>query len=242
MVVLANAVYSFSKSNGMRKTLFFLLFCLFLLKLEAQKAVFSLHSGISNPLFTYSSSVLGESCFTQPGLFVSAEGAYFPDKRWGWNIGSGLQWHPVEVGVLGWEKVKADPFLQDLYIRSDPYRIIHLVTGPAFRMDLPWHLKLGLNVVGGVFFSQTPYQLYKPVYFMIGPDYYEVTPSKDLSFAWGGGAELQYAVTPYYDLSFVLNFMHSDAAFGFNTANGLRIDKRSISMLNAGVGVVFHLF
>ena len=33
--------------------------------------------------------------------------------------------------------------------------------------------------------SSTPYQLYKPTYQLLGDKFYEITPARDISFAYG---------------------------------------------------------
>jgi hypothetical protein len=226
----------------MKKSLILVLFTLIGVRIWAQQAKLEVRTGISLPLFAYSSYNLEEGCFTLPGLSVTAATDIHLWHRLGLKLEGGLQMHPVDVGVLGWEKVQADPFLTDMFIRSDPYRIIHLVAGPNYYFPVMEKLKLDVSAFGGVFFSRTPYQLYKPVYYMVGPDYYEITPSKDISFAWGAGFRLRYAITDSYELSAGADYMQSAAAFGFNTSNGLRIDNRTISYLNTTAGVVFYLF
>lgn len=226
----------------MKKNILLALFVLFGVNIRAQKACLEMKSGLSIPLFAYSSNNLADGCFTQPGLTVTADAGIKLWQQLGLKLEGGIQLHTVDVGNLGWEKVQADAFLSDMYIRSDPYRIIHLMAGPDFSMPVMKKLNLDLSATAGAFFSRSPYQLYKPVYFMIGPDYYEITQSKDISFAWGGGFRLRYGITDSYEVSVGADYLQSAAAFGFNTSNGLRIDKRTISFLNCSAGVVFHLF
>ena len=226
----------------MKKPILLALLMLFSIYILAQKACLEVKSGISIPLFAYSSKNLADGCFTQAGLTVTADADIKLWHQLGLKLESGLQLHTVDVGYLGWEKVQADPFLTDLYIRSDPYRIIHLMAGPSYSMPVLKKLNLDVSATAGVFFSRSPYQLHKPVYYMIGPDYYEITQSKDISFAWGGGFRLRYAITDSYEISVGSDYLQSAAAFGFITSNGLRIDKRTISFLNCTAGVVFHLF
>ena len=151
---------------------------------QSSKAYLELNTRLSLPVFTYSSNNLESGCFTQPGFTVSAETGIWLYKKWGFSILSGLQLHSVDVGLLGWEKIQADPFLKDLYIRSDPYRIIHIMAGPEYAFQIIDKLELDIQILAGVFFSRTPYQLYKPTYYMVGPEYYEITSSKDISFAY----------------------------------------------------------
>lgn len=226
------------------KKILFLIFCMITITAFAQssKAYLELNTGLSLPVFTYSSNNLESGCFTQPGFTVSAETGIWLYKKWGFSILSGLQLHSVDVGLLGWEKIQADPFLKDLYIRSDPYRIIHIMAGPEYAFQIIDKLELDIQILAGVFFSRTPYQLYKPTYYMVGPEYYEITSSKDISFAYGGGLRLNYAITPCYDLSLKSDLLTSNAAFDFSTSTGIRTEYRTISMVNISVGLVLHLF
>lgn len=226
----------------MKRVIILLMFTLTGQQIWAQQAGLEVKSGISLPLFAYSSNNLEDGCFTLPGLSVSAATDVRLWHQLGLKIEGGFQMHSVDVGVLGWEKIQADPFLTDLFIRSDPYRIIHLVAGPDYSFQIIEKLTLDVSATAGVFFSRTPYQLYKPVYYMLGPDYYEITQAKDISFAWGAGFSLRYALTESYDISLGADYLQSDAAFLFNTSNGLRTDRRTISYLNCTAGVVFHLF
>lgn len=225
------------------KILSFFLVCLISgLTARSQQAYFELKAGTSFPVFAYSSNNLKKGCFTQTGLGVSAEADLRLWQHWGLQLQSGLQLHSVDVGLLGWEKMKNDVFLQDLYIRSDPYRIIHLVGGPAYHQAFFKKFNLDISLLGGVFFSRSPYQLYKPVYFMSGPPFYEITPSRDIGFAWGGDCGLSYAITDCYDIGLSATFLQSDVDFRFRTANGIRVDERMISFLNVSLGLVLHLF
>jgi hypothetical protein len=235
--------FAISKEFLMKKTLFLILFLSSItLFAQTHHAYFELKSGMSLPVLDYSSNNLETGCFTEPGITFSLEAGMKIYKQWGVSIQSGFQLHSVDVGLLGWEKMQADPFLEDLYIRSDPYRIIHIVAGPDY--SFPFHNKfnLDLKLLGGVFFSRTPYQLYKPTYFMVGPPYYEITSSSDISFAYGGGARFRYAITSCYEVSMQGEFLSSQVAFPFQSASTSRIENKTISFVNISAGLVLYLF
>ncbi len=80
--------------------------------------------GGSIPLGEYASKSLENGCFTQLGFTVGAEGAWYFKQYIGIGGQFGFNLHPVDVSSLASEKVKEDPFLSDLIIRSDPYQII----------------------------------------------------------------------------------------------------------------------
>lgn len=202
----------------------------------------AIQSGISVPLFDYSARTLHEGSFATTGLTVSTEAKFLLDEHWSGTLLAGLQLNPVDVGRLGYEKVNADPFLEDLYIRSDPYKVIHLLAGPAFQFPLNHSFSLESQLNAGVFIAFTPYQLYKPEYFFTGPPFYEITSARDVSFAVGGAVRIIYQVTPCYQIAFTNQFLHSKASFKFNTSNSTRIDVRNISLYNASFSIILKLF
>lgn len=198
-------------------------------------------SGISVPLFDYSATNLQKGCFTLPGFNGSAEVKLEVDDNWSGALMAGIQLNPVDVGLLGYEKVNADPFLDDLYIRSDPYKVIHLMIGPAYQFTVCKSFSLEGQLSAGVFLASTPYQLYKPKYFFTGPPFYEITPAKDVSFAYGGSVRLLYQVTPWYQIALTNQFMQSRASFDFNTSVNTRTDVRNISLWNASFSIIMKL-
>jgi hypothetical protein len=214
-------------------------FCSFVA--HAQKGVLELKAGTSIPMFAYASKQLNWGCFTEPGLTVSAEANALIWKQFGVNLLAGMQLHSVDVAVLGWETVQADPFLDSIYTRSDPYRIFHLAIGPDYSVLVGDRLTFGLKAFAGVFFSQSPYQLYKPVYNEPGPSFYEVTPSKDISYGWGTGLDVKYKLSNCYEIVLGGDYMQSAASFTFKTKTGYRTDDRWICFINVSAGLVLHL-
>lgn len=199
-------------------------------------------SGISIPLFDYSATNLQKGCFTLPGFTGSTEVKLLVDDNWSGALMAGFQLNPVDVGLLGYEKVNADPFLEDLYIRSDPYKVIHLMIGPGYRAPIFKSFSLEGQLIAGVFLTSTPYQLYKPEYFFTGPPFYEITPARDISFAYGGSARLLYQVTPWYQIAITNQLMQSKASFTFNKSTTSRTDVRNISLWNASFSIILKLF
>lgn len=202
----------------------------------------AIQTGISIPLFDYAATTLPEGSFATTGFTVSTEAKFMLDEHWSGALLAGLQLNPVDVGRLGYEKVNADPFLEDLYIRSDPYKVVHLMVGPAYQFPLnnSFSFESQLNV--GVFVAFTPYQLYKPEYFFTGPPFYEITSARDVSFAMGGAVRLIYQVTPCYQIALTNQFLHSKSSFKFNTSNSTRTDIRNISLYNASFSIILKLF
>ncbi len=200
-----------------------------------------LRSGASIPLFEYASADLNKGCFTTTGLSTTLALSSNLYKRWGVTVQGGLQLHPVDVGWLGYEKVRTDPFLLDVTIRSEPYRILHFVGGPVYSFEPYPKLHLGASLLGGALYASTPYQLHKPKYFMTGPDFYEITTSSDYSFAYGAGLSLAYAITDCYHLAIESDLLRSKAGFQFVSGAGLRTDWRQITMLNISLSLVLKV-
>lgn len=201
----------------------------------------SLQSGIAIPVFDFSSTNLEKGSFALPGFTGSAEINWIHNNLWGVSISSGIQLNPIAVGILGYEKVKADPFLEDLYIRSDPFKVVHIMAGPSYTSRISKSFSLMAQLKGGVFLSYTPYQLYKPDYFQTGPPYYEITTSKDLSFAYGAGVHLNYEISPCYSVGIGTEIMSSKAAFQFKSGQSVRTDNKSISLWNNNLTLTINL-
>lgn len=234
----------FVHSDGLLMHFRFIIFMLLTgFSLQAQQIASQLHirSGLSQPLLEYASYNLVGGGFAQSGLTVSAAVSSIVNERWGIHVQGGLQLHPLAVERLGYEKVEADPFLEDVTIRSEPYRILHFVGGPAYRNRLGKMLTLDFRLLAGLFSNHSPHQLYKPNYFLTGPDFYEITSSLDRSFAYGAGVTASFKLSSCYTLGLEADFMSSEAAFQFYTSSGIRTDYKQIRMLNLSVSLLLSL-
>lgn len=211
--------------------------------LEAQEkpSFVAIRSGVSIPYGKYHSTDLDGGSFTTAGFNVSAEGAWFFHPKFGVGANVGLNFHPVDVYRLGWEKVQEDPVLQDVYIRSDPYMIITAMAG--FYTQLPIVKKFSFTgkLLGGLLYGRTPYQLYKPKFYYTGPPFYEITSSTDYKFSWQAGIGFRYDISPCFGLVLDSEIFYDKLIFGFKTANGTRYDEQIISFINTTLGVRFDL-
>ncbi len=222
-------------------TIIFLLFNAYISQSQPVSLHFELQGGASKPILDFSSTNLQKGSFALTGFATSAELKVITNNKLGGFIQGGVQLLPVDVGSLGYEKVKADPFLQDLYIRSDPFKVLHLLAGPLYQIPLWKSFFFEGQLGAGVFFSSTPYQLYKPSFFFMGPPYYEITPSKDVSFAYGASVKAIYDLTPCYQIAIASQFMNSKASFDFESATRVRTDVRNISLLNTSLSLILKL-
>ncbi|MGE5317007.1 MAG: hypothetical protein ACM3ME_03345, partial [Chloroflexota bacterium] len=199
----------------MHRLIYISLFALLTSSLFAQsfsKIDLSLQSGLSIPLFEYAAKNLQDGSFAMPGFTVAGElstnlrfnggeKSANGNNNTGIFVQSGLTLNPIDVGYLGYEKMQADPFITKLFIRSEPFKVIHLLGGVSYNYPLFTKVNLQGQLGAGVFFSSTPYQLYKPEYFPFGPPYFEITPSKDISFAYTAGLRAIYETNPWYQIA-----------------------------------------
>lgn len=201
-----------------------------------------LQSGLSIPTGTFSGDRLPESSFAQTGLHTSVLIDIKIWENWDLTLQSGLLLHSIDVGSLGREKVAADAFLEDVIIRSDPFRIIPVMAGPQFTIGEFERFSVQAQAQIGVFFSRTPYQLYKPTYFLVGPPYYEVTSASDVSFAYGAGLSISYATRSCVSVNLGASWLHSEPVYGFISAGVLRNERRPVNLINLALGITIPLF
>lgn len=197
----------------------------------------SLQSGLSIPFGGYSSTKLEEGSFTQTGFNATAEGAWFFSKHFGAGLSAGLNLHPVDVSALGRAQVNNEPFLTDVTIRSEPYRVITVMPGlfVGFQLSEKWFINGKL--LAGMLHGKTPYQLYKPDYYLLPDEWEEITSSTDYKFSWQAGFTIHYQVTSCIAISLNSSILYDELQFTFQTAQGSRTDNRKIGMINLMPGI-----
>jgi len=208
---------------------------------QSTSSFFSIRGGISFPTGKYASWDLQKGSFTLPGVTASIEGAWFFLPFLGIGGEAGINFHPIDVTTLGWAKVQNDPFLMDVTIRSDPFQIITGSAGLYGNIYILNKISLQGKMMGGLMWGETPYQLYKPQYFLVGPDYFEITSSKDKSFMFLGGAGIQYDISSCIGINVVGEFIASDLSFRFQTASGIRVDEKPVRIVNLTLGLIIKL-
>lgn len=199
------------------------------------------NAGLSIPVGKFRETSLEDGSFALTGMNVNAEGAWFFMPKLGVGASVGFNLNPVDVSSLGWEKVKDDPFLNDLTIRSEPWLTITAMAGAYTKLPLYKDFFFTGKLLGGLLWGETPYQLYKPEYFATGPDYYEITSARNWKFSWQAGAGIQYDISPCIGLILEGVFMYDQLDFAFSTANGTRIDTHTISLINTTLGLRINL-
>ena len=201
----------------------------------------AIRSGASLPVGNYHAANLEKGSFAQPGLNVSINGAWFFSQHFGVGAQAGFQLHPIDVAKLTDVKIKTDPFLSDVVIRSEPFQVIQGGVGLYTRWSLTRTISAHAKVIGGMIWATTPYQLYKPTYFMAGPDYYEITSSKNRQLFVEPGVGIQFRINYCLALKVEAEWVNRTMKFGFLTNQGVRYDMKQISFINTLLGLVILL-
>lgn len=203
---------------------------------QSGKIYIDLSSGVSQPMGKYSSYNLENGSFTQLGGNVLLNANWLVKPPFGIRLSIGGSMHPVDVQTLGWAKVTADPFLQDVSIRSDPYLLFTAMVGVFYKKELFPRLSIDGGFNAGVMKINTPYQLYKPEYFLYGPEYYEITSAGDYTFVFQFSINLEYEIMDSWSLILHSSFNHAVAEYTFWTANAIRLDRKPVSFLLSNLG------
>lgn len=231
-------------TNKQRKSLLVLLLTLFLstASLNAQHLRLDFKPALSIPLGEFASKSLDGGSFALAG-FSGGIGLQLSVKsNFSVRIQAAASRHSIDVSALGYEKVQQDQFLEDVYIRSEAFSNNMLLVGPVYALKFSETLSLEGSLLAGLAQLKTPYQLYKPKYFLTGPAFYEITSATDYSFIWGASAALMVDFGRCYQLGFSAEWLQTNPVFDFNTASGFRQDKRRIGMLNLGLVFSVKLF
>ena len=201
----------------------------------------SLMSGPSFPVGKFHNKELPDGGFAKLGVNASLEGAWFFKPWAGIGANTSFNLHPVDVGSLGYEKVNADPFMNDITIRSDPYLSLSVYAGLYFNVPLVQRLSFTAKALGGIIYAQTPYQLNKADYFIIGKDWYEITSAGDIDGSFLAGAGLRYDLNGCIGFALNSDFTYNVMDFNFISALGTRTDKKVMSYVTVLAGLVVKI-
>ena len=200
-----------------------------------------LRTGVSIPFSKYAAKDLDEGSFTQAGFNVAIDGAWFFKPKFGVGGAVGLNLLPVDVASLGRARVDKDPFLSSVVIRSEPWKIIIAMIGPYFQFPISSKFSFSAKLLGGLLYGKTPYQLYKPDYYLLPDDWAEITPATDMKFSWQTGIGIVYNLNTCIDLALDADLFYDKLAFGFNSSTGYYTDERTIAMINTTLGLRINL-
>lgn len=209
---------------------------------QEKKLFFDIQSGFSVPMGKYASNDLLKGSFTTVGFNFALKGTWMLKHSFGIRLAVLGSLIPVDAWSLSVAKLSQDPFLEFLTIRSEPYTII-ATTGEIVyhkRFAQKWICFLGLGL--GLMYAQTPHQLYKADYFMVGRVYSEITSTYDYGMAYDANFEIEYLVNDFWSLVTGLSYIQSNVFFKFRKLDGtLRIEDRNIILLNNFLGVRLKL-
>ena len=225
----------------MKRTLASILFIFMAIAMTAQqKASFiSLQAGASIPVGKFHATELPDGGFARTGFSGSLEGAWFFKSWLGAGAAAGLQLHPVDVVKLAEEKLSGNAFMTGLSIRSEPWMSVSLYAGLYFQFPLVQKLKVTAKALGGMIYAQTPYQLYKAEYFMIGKNWYEVTSAGDYEGSFLAGAGLRYDLNDCIGIVLNSDFTYNVMDFNFLLSDGsIRTDEKVVAFVNLAAGIV----
>jgi len=194
-------------------------------------------SGISIPFGDFGSKSLDNGSFAQTGFQAAGEGAWFFKPNYGIGASVGVNFHPIDVSGLGAAMVQSDPFLDDVYIRSESFLTISTMAGPYVQFPVASKLSFTGKFLAGLLYGQTPYQLYKPDFFGVDVEFYEITSARDWKFSWMAGVGMRYDISPCFGLVFDSELMYDTLTFDFQTLTGTRTDKEIFAIINLSLGI-----
>ncbi len=205
------------------------------------KSFFMLRSGLSLPVGKYGSNNFDGGSFTYAGMSGGAEGAWFFKDYLGVGADINYSFHSVDVAALGRAMIDNDPFLTDIYIRSEPYQMLSLTAGLYSSIDIFNIISVQPKLLGGIMYGKTPFQLFEPEYFMVGPEFFKITSSRASGFAIKAGVSIIYTFNNCIGIAINSDYIYSPLKFGFNTGQGFEYRKKNISFFDFSVGLVIKL-
>ncbi len=201
------------------------------------KSFISLHSGVSLPTGDYSANSLDYGCFTSTGVSFGAEGVWFFWKNIGIGADVNYSLHTVDAIGLATEMVRVDQFLVDMTVRSDPYTMLTTMAGFYYSFNIKQKITIQPKLLAGVMFGKTPWQLFEPTFYLLGPSYFKTTSSRDRSFAVKPGISISYQINNCIALGMQANYTMSNMIFGFYTYDGMEYRNRRIRYLDLGLAL-----
>lgn len=224
----------------MRKLLFVLTLVLCVFKGFAQEYKYSLaiRSGLSLPTAAFASKNIYIGSFALPGYSSGIELSGRIYKNWNISIQGALQLYPIDVENLAKEKVEHDPFISQLQIRAEAFRVINYSAGLSYLWYMNDKFILEPKLLAGIVYAKTAYQLNKPEYFVVGPEYFEITSSYDHKMILEPGLGIHYKLRPYFSVKLDFEYISREMAYGFYTWEGLNYDYKQLSFLNSVIALV----
>lgn len=205
------------------------------------KIYFNLKSGVAIPLGDFSKGILDTGAFADPGFYAGIEGVWMIFDRLGLTVSADITMNPIRVSDLGYERMQVDPFLVDLWVRSDPFKLISSYGGLTYSSELFDRININTSVSFGFMYGETPYQILYSEYFLIGSDYYIITSAGSYGFAYKFDANIEYELRPDWSIFISTAYQHSKLKFKFYSGSGDRYENKKIDLLNLSFGVRLKL-
>lgn len=228
----------------MKNSILFLMMIFLSLQGFAQEknSFFSVNTGVAIPLGNFKAQSVANGSFALPGINVSAEGAWYLKEHFGVGAEIGMELNPIDASSLAKATLKSDPFLTNLTIRAEAFQVVHGGLGLFTHWEIYHKLSLTAKVLGGMIWGKTPYQLYKPTYFGAGPDYYEITSSKDHEYFVEPGLGLQYKFNSSVGFQITSEYITRKMGYGFiNTDGSYKVEYKQVDIINTLAGLVIYL-
>lgn len=202
------------------------------------KSFFMLKGSYSLPVGDFASYNLEKGCFTTNGLSLGAEGAWYLYKNIGVGADFSYSLHSVDAIGIANKIIEDAILLNQLYVRSDPYKMMTAMAGVYYSIHIKDKLRIEPKILAGMMFGRTPWQLYEQELFLLGDNYYKITPSNANAFAFKAGVSIKYQVYKNVALSLFSDYTKSDLSFGFYSSNELNYRRRKIDYFDFGMGLV----
>lgn len=207
---------------------------------QAPPSFAGLSTGVSIPLGRFHEKSLDGGSFAQTGWKSQAEGAWYSRIGLGAGLQAGYGAYSVDVEALAEEKMKGNAFIDSMSVRSDPVRVITLAGLAEYSFSLSPGLSLRAKAGGGIVYSWSPYQLYKPHYYMIGPEWYEITSDYDLGPWITAGADLRFSVCECLELRAGISYNHGFLTYQFLTGTGdIRTEEHQVISIDCLGGISY---
>ncbi len=90
-------------------------------------------------------------------------------------------------------------------------------------------------------FGKTPFQLYEPTFYMLGPSYFKVTSSRADGFALKAGVSVRYSINSCIAIGLSSDYSYAPMKFGFHTVTGFEYRKKNIVFFDFSLGLIIKL-
>lgn len=190
------------------------------------------------PIGDYAAYDLDKGGFTTEGMSLGAEGAWYFYKNIGFGADISYSLHSVDAIGIANKKMEDAILLNQLYVRSDPYKMITTMAGFYYSINVMNGFTVEPKLLGGVMFGKSPWQLYEQELYLLGDSYYKITPSKAHAFAFKAGVAFKYEVSPCLALSLFADYSQSDLSYGFYSSGVLGYKDIKTAYFDMGLGLV----